>query len=1158
MNSVKTRRVAAARIIAAMLLIVSLVLPMALSARPDAAKEAMPPKTVSPSMPDTGDEAVSAADTGSPQTVITIGPAETPNAGLDGNAGDGTGASLAIQGIKTITGEDAHARYFTFTLAQVGDDQGGAFAGAPAISQGVMYEEIDTDGAGDYGFLFEISGLKSGYYFFKLTEQPGAAGDGWDDDKSEYIFKVSVDEYGLADMDYRARTGPTAPWGEWARYSGGYAAGTSSSENVNMPPYMFEKENGYFTFFQELNPGTTSGIGAESKTYMIMNSAGNAYYYPMGADHTKDTPAPKQALATSGSRDDMESALLYSLRAGQNTLGLPGLSIDDLNRFLGTGISSPDHRTGYIRCMVHMYEEAYRNGTCLDLDDPLYWASGSTGQAMTGYMLKTLKYEDNPANRDEIESVFRTINNNLQGHMAQYNAGQTTSLAMSYIATGAKTGVLSFGHNGYVPTDKDGAEKYNTSLTWTPAYNVTVEVTRDGNTFPLANGSEVYKSDTISVTNNSGAPVTLMLTDKARYLSTGSIKGDMLKAVTEPLDVQPMVVGYAGFETLKNIVTTCDEPLYLPFRSAYTEKEDIEGPDPALPETGGGRPLPVTFHGRKTVAGADAPEKAFTFTLTQVHNAQGGEFTGTPVISQGVLTQEVKTSGAGEYSFPFDTGSLEKGEYYFILKEQPGAGNEGAGDEGAGDEGAGDEGTGNEGAGDEDKSKGTWAYDDSEYMIRVTVSESFGIAMDHRLRTGPDAPWSAWVEYNGGFAAGTPSSEKVEIPPYTFNKDSNRVFFIEEYYPGPGGGIGKLAGTFKIEDKATGIKYYPMCADHYIRQNPQGGQLHTRDVSRDDMESALFFSLRAGPNNLGLPGLPIKDWSRFLGVYITNADERVSYMRCMLWMYEEGYRNGFTPNFDDPAYWKPGGTGHQMAGFVLDYTDRKDRPANRTAVERVFKTMNKNTKGIMAQYRAGKTTTLDMSYKAADAETGALFFSHDGYVPTDINGVELYSTKLAWAPTEGVTVEITRDGHAFTLAPGGEVKKTDTISVTNKSGGPVTFTLTDSAIYLSPGSIKGDILKAAENPFGVQPMIIGSAGFETLNNTVSSCGEPAYLPFLNTWANEDEEEDEDQEYGPVLPDAGGGGTLPFTIGAALLSAAISVLIIVTLIQRGHRRNRCLA
>ena len=74
----------------------------------------------------------------------------------------------------------------------------------------------------------------------------------------------------------------------------------------------------------------------------------------------------------------------------------------------------------------------------------------------------------------------------------------------------------------------------------------------------------------------------------------------------------------------------------------------------------------VTISGSKTV-NAGAPEATFTFSLTQVANAQGGAYTGTPI------TRTATRTGAGAFSFEPITG-LTAGTYYFSVKETIGGG----------------------------------------------------------------------------------------------------------------------------------------------------------------------------------------------------------------------------------------------------------------------------------------------------------------------------------------------------------------------------------------------------------------------------------------------------------------------------------------------------
>ena len=600
--------------------------------------------------------------------------------------------------------------------------------------------------------------------------------------------------------------------------------------------------------------------------------------------------------------------------------------------------------------------------------------------------------------------------------------------------------------------------------------------------------------------------------------------------------------GDAAAEPLENPDDPAGDPAGAPLENDGAEDgpnsslpdntgvEDIEGVDlveydgdgdmpiVAFDENGGGG-AGVTINGRKTVtsAGSAAPSASFTFVLTQIQNDQGSPLTGASVLSPNPMTKQVNTTGAGNYDFSFDITGFGNGVYYFWLHEQQGAANS------------------------------KWDLDSIEYIIRVTVGATGRPSMDYRSRTGTSAPWGAWTEYISGTVNGTPSQSNVTIPAYTFNKSHNFTF-IDDYFPGTNIGLGVQMANPRMRDTTTNTIYYPMCADG-LKTIPASGQRMRYGISRDNTESALFFALRAEANSLGLPGLPTSDFNRFFGINVTHPDGRVGYMRCMLWAYEEYFNNGQQLNLDDPASWSTGSRPLRLVEYMLMVLDLRDTPANRATIIDTFKTINKNTKGIMQQYREGKSTSLNMSFSATGENTGTLSFGHDGYVPTNASGAEQYSTTLSWTPTSNVTVRVTRNGNTTTLSRGAAVYKTDTITVTNNSGGPVTFTLTDSAKYLAPGSVKADIMEVGEAPWDRQPVLLGTAEFVTLSCSLTTCGEPRYLPYTNTFTKRD-------ETGPILPEVGGVSTTPFIISALLVTALLSVFLAGAFIYRFIKRRKC--
>jgi len=157
-------------------------------------------------------------------------------------------------------------------------------------------------------------------------------------------------------------------------------------------------------------------------------------------------------------------------------------------------------------------------------------------------------------------------------------------------------------------------------------------------------------------------------------------------------------------------------------------------------------------------------------------------------------------------------------------------------------------------------------------------------------------------------------------------------------------------------------------------------------------------------------------------------------------------------------------------------------------------------KEMMAQYNEGKTTSLKMNYTATGENAGIITFDHVGFVPHMSGSANIadqkYNTVLTWNATSGVIVTV--NGTSYTDGTSGaEVKKTDEIKVTNATGSPVIFTLTDNAKYLKAGSILGDRLTCGTN--GYQKIILGHAKFVTLKCSMTTDGGLSEVTFTNAY-----------------------------------------------------------
>jgi len=133
-------------------------------------------------------------------------------------------ASAAIGGQKVISGILSTNQVFTFSLAQVADNQG-----TPLPQPGISRSATIT-GAGN--FVFSLTGLAPGIYYFRMTET-GIATTGWTYDTHSCIITVTVKENGdgtaSADVSYNGSTTFTNT------YAGGPGPGPGDT-GITTPP----------------------------------------------------------------------------------------------------------------------------------------------------------------------------------------------------------------------------------------------------------------------------------------------------------------------------------------------------------------------------------------------------------------------------------------------------------------------------------------------------------------------------------------------------------------------------------------------------------------------------------------------------------------------------------------------------------------------------------------------------------------------------------------------------------------------------------------------------------------------------------------------------------------------------------------------------------
>jgi|GEM_PF-3215932 len=498
---------------------------------------------------------------------------------------------------------------------------------------------------------------------------------------------------------------------------------------------------------------------------------------------------------------------------------------------------------------------------------------------------------------------------------------------------------------------------------------------------------------------------------------------------------------------------------------------------------------------RKDITGIDATDTKFTFNLIRVKDSNGTAWDsadGEP------YSGSISITGAGENSFTIE--NLSKGTYYYKITEQ------------------------------NDAASG-WEYDNAEYVAEVVVKA--GTVTVTYYRNG--------VKIGGSLC----DSSTVDVPSNEYTLDTSAT-----YKTTTGDTTEYDNSTAWVKNNASSDKQLIMCAESDGGGFPSGQNLTTiPNETRDGYASALAYSLAS--ESLG--GLTSNEFKMFLGLPDTYDPDIITYptgsnrdnlMHSVIWFYELNYKNpNRTYNLNNlPAtnptdWWFQALTGW---GTTYSYTY-----LNQTI--NMFKEM-------MVQYDAGKTTLLNMTYTPINGTSGALTFSHDGFVPHDItkgnhgvntgitdiaalnahmSGVsdasEYYDTILTWTGTATVTV----NGTAYTNgAAGVAVRKSDTITVEYTGSSP-TFTLVDNAKYLKAGSIKGSRLQSGDTT--KQKVIVGHAEFVTLKCTLTP-GESGSIAFTNIYTTPP------PPSAPRLPETGGSGMLPFkTAGIIFIGCAVGAI-----------------
>ncbi|MCL2107172.1 MAG: Cys-Gln thioester bond-forming surface protein, partial [Oscillospiraceae bacterium] len=632
---------------------------------------------------------------------------------------------IKISALKKATGGTMTNNQFTFTLYNSDSD-----AGQGSVLQTKNNTEVNnvppsttapSSGTRSFIYFEEITISSAGTYYYLVKETSTSSG-GWTVDPTIYHIRVVVSNVGgvlTPVTHYRKNTG--SGFGSWTAYTAG-------------GPYNMLETN-----------------FANHGTWPVMY---NTY-----------------TITGSGSRNGFESALLASMYPVNNSL-----TRADFNRLFGINYteSYAGKYKDFIRASVYIYELKTRTPS-INLKNSGTWGSPYTTTVMNG------NGTTDTGMMDAQVSKFYTLVDNMALIKAQHDANKTTSLTMSYTHSSATAGTLYFAHDGYVA--KNGSTwQSDLRLTWTGT--ATVNGQSNGTTgvalTKLSSNSAPDQNTSYNVTARSG-DVVFTLTDNAKYVKAGTIKGSLLRVGSAASTEH--VYGHAEFVTLKNKLTVTgnsgskngaayhetiksDKTFNHAAGAAYTNVVrnpqdsttwlcndrqicemvlEFENVYSSTPTTGS-----ITINGRKTVemlSGGTATGGTFTFSIAHT-TVNGGSQTGFPTGvsfstdltgfsgSGSTRTGTIERNTAGDSDFFVTINNLPASgsPYYFVLRESGG------------------------GAGS------NWANDTREYLIEVTIPSGGGAGTITRYKERPNSTtsWTAssvlWV------SGGSSSSWEWENP----------------------------------------------------------------------------------------------------------------------------------------------------------------------------------------------------------------------------------------------------------------------------------------------------------------------------------------------------------------------------------------------------------
>ena len=490
--------------------------------------------------------------------------------------------NVEVKGTVTVEGVESTSETFTFELIPVKDAAGTPFdySVTPLITS--------RSGAGDFSFTLD---LQPGTYYYKVREVPGST-LGWTYDDYTQIIKIEVDSNLVATVTY-----------------GNEATASSNSSIVDVqgtPKYEYDSNNKYTN-------GPVGWLeqthGSSSAYFKVFDEAGKIII-GLCADKGYTSPNTNTVLEPNNDRkrNDTASALAMALWGVE----ISGVTNEQWSKLLALAEDSirTNYRRGkFMQALVWIYEaqtSVTEQGSEFDLFKPgsldanawvsntavqtLFNADFSIGDIFSLDVVSGTKFVDT-ATWQEYFHVAALI----EEMMAQYHANKETKLELIYTPTGTGTGQLTFSHDGYVPHEHgtftpdasgkyvatNGAEVYDTYLSWTTSSGLTVNINGNNYTSSGANGISVKKTDTIIVNYTGSDKITFELVDQQLYLKSGSVKGDILTANTSPKSTyQDIIIGHASFITLKSVVEISNNGStgQVAFKNSYkSSKVDITG-----------------------------------------------------------------------------------------------------------------------------------------------------------------------------------------------------------------------------------------------------------------------------------------------------------------------------------------------------------------------------------------------------------------------------------------------------------------------------------------------------------------------------------------------------------------------------------------------------